>query len=120
MDIESRICFGIIHLLVWWLNKKSFTTFNTGTVASIQVIKVIFIATTASVGEGLAGFVSWIKIIAGHISRTQAFIFWTGAKWWDFTKKEKKLENSNTRLRDSDVQWSLAEKKIPQRPHSEP
>lgn len=57
--------------------------FNAGTVASIQVIKVILIPTTASIGESLTCFVSWIKIKACHIGRTQTFILWTGAKWWN-------------------------------------
>ena len=56
------------------------TTFYTNSFAVLHANKVIVIPSTASIGEGLTGSMSGIKIVASHISRAQSLIFWTVAK----------------------------------------
>lgn len=53
------------HLLTYFLPQG----FHTNTFAVLHANKIVVIPSTASVGEGLAGIVSWVKMIASHISR---------------------------------------------------
>lgn len=53
------------HLLTYFLPQG----FHANTFAVLHANKVIVIPSTASIGEGLAGIVSWIKMIASHVSR---------------------------------------------------
>lgn len=74
-----QFCLGIIYKVSLKSKYEKLFTFYANTFAILHANKVIVISPTASVGEGLTGFVSWIKMVTSHIGGTQALIFWTVA-----------------------------------------